>query len=111
LKSLKSFSLYKYNISRGTHLRIIISDEEQSVLSYFLVAFEPSRRYPNIDVARSWPVWVPKEMNANNAILFEGIFSLELTTAGLQYDSPLQWSRLRFFSLPMGLGNLIKLEI
>jgi hypothetical protein len=96
------------DISRGAHIKVDLSAQEQSTLSNFGLAYRASHRHYDADVTEAWTKWVHRELNGNSSNLFEGRYSLELIYS---------WSAIRvsvavvtptLFSFVVGLGYMVK---
>jgi hypothetical protein len=77
-------------------------------MSHFIVAYKASLRHPDPDIAKAWTEWVQRELNANNIIMFEGRYSLELiySWSGVRLSVAVVTPTL--FSFAVGLGYMIK---
>ncbi|ESZ90068.1 hypothetical protein SBOR_9556 [Sclerotinia borealis F-4128] len=73
LKSLAGFGLYKCDIEKGAHVKVILGEEEKMVLRRFFAAFRDKggrglglgvrREEWDEDVGRAWMGWVVSNMN------------------------------------------------
>ncbi|OCL13131.1 hypothetical protein AOQ84DRAFT_436524 [Glonium stellatum] len=107
-KTLKGFGLYKCDISKGCHLKLCLSQQHQSTLSQFFLAYQASYWHPDSNVAKAWTEWVHKNLNANSHVPFEGKYSLELVYGWSPTRLTFAVSLAVFLSFGIGLGYMLK---
>ncbi|KAB8288214.1 hypothetical protein EYC80_010217 [Monilinia laxa] len=82
LKSLAGFGLYKCDIEKGAHVRVILREEEKMVLRRFFAAYRDrggmgwmgkiGREEWDEDVGRAWMRWVAENLNGGRETSGEG---------------------------------------
>ncbi|KAA8565356.1 hypothetical protein MFRU_045g00550 [Monilinia fructicola] len=82
LKSLAGFGLYKCDIEKGAHVRVLLREEEKMVLRRFFAAYRDrggvgwmgkiGREEWDEDVGRAWMRWVGENLNGGREASGEG---------------------------------------